>query len=37
MEGVVSVGAYKWNKKNVSQRQDKTFLRNELKQTYHYM
>ena len=30
-------GAYKWNKKNVSERRHKTYLRNELKFTFHYI
>ena len=30
-------GAYKRNKKEVSERRDKTHLRNELKLTYHYI
>ena len=30
-------GAYKRNKKNVLERQDKTYLRNELKLTFHYI
>ena len=30
-------GTYKWNKKEVSEGQDKTYLRNELKLTYHYI
>ena len=29
--------AYKRNKNEVSERQDKTYLRNELKLTYHYI
>ena len=37
MEGLISVWAYKWNKKNVLERQDKMYLRNELKLTYHYI
>ena len=28
---------YKRNKRNVSERRDKTYLRNELKLTYHYI
>ena len=34
--GLISGGAYKWDKKNSKQR-DKTNLRNELKLTYHYI
>ena len=37
MEGLISGWAYKWNKKNVLERQDKMYLRNELKLTYHYI
>ena len=35
--GLVSGWAYKRNKKHVSERRDKTYLRNELKLTYHYV
>ena len=35
--GLVSGRAYKRNKKNVSERRDKTYLRNELKLTYQYI
>ena len=35
--GLISGWAYKRNKKNVSERRDKTYLRNELKLTYHYI
>ena len=35
--GLISGWAYKRNKKNVSERQDKTHLRNELKLTFHYI
>ena len=35
--GLISGWAYKQNKKNVSERRDKTYLRNELKLTYHYV
>ena len=35
--GLISEWAYKWNKKNVPERLDKTYLRNELKLTYHYI
>ena len=34
---LISGWAYKWNKENVSERRDKTYLRNELKLTYHYI
>ena len=33
----IRVGSNKRNKKNVSERRDKTYLRNELKLTYHYI
>ena len=33
--GLISGWAYKRNKKNASERRDKTYLRNELKLTYH--
>ena len=35
--GVISGWAYKRNKKNVSERRDKTYLRNELTLTHHYI
>ena len=35
--GLISGWAYKRNKKNVSERRDKTYLRNELTLTYHYI
>ena len=34
--GLISGWAYKRNKKNVSERRDKTYLRNELKLTFRY-
>ena len=37
MGGLISGWAYKWNKKTVLERQDKMYLRNELKLTYHYI
>ena len=36
-EGLISGVTYKWNKKNVSKRRDKAYLRNELKLTFHYV
>ena len=35
--GLISGWAYKRHKKNVSERQNKTYLRNELKFTFHYI
>ena len=35
--GLISGWAYKRNKKNVTERRDKTYLRNEFKLTYHYI
>ena len=35
--GLISGWAYKQNKKNVSERRDKAYLRNELKLTFHYI
>ena len=35
--GLISGWDYKWNKSNVSERRDKTYLRNELKLTLHYI
>ena len=35
--GLISGWAYKRNKKNVSERQDKTYLRIELELTCHYI
>ena len=35
--GLISGWAYKRNKKNVWERPDKTYLRNELKLKYHYI
>ena len=40
MVGLISGGgggAYKSNKKNVSEQWDEMYLRNELKQTHHYI
>ena len=34
---LISGWAYKRNKRNVSERRHKTYLRNELKLTYHYI
>ena len=34
---LISGWACKRNKENVSERRDKTYLRNELKLTYHYI
>ena len=35
--GLISGWAYKRNKKNVLERRDKTYLRNELKLTFRYI
>ena len=35
--GLISGWAYKCNKKIVSERRDKAYLRNELKLTFHYI
>ena len=35
--GLIPGWAYKRNKKNVSERRDKTYLRNELKLAFHYI
>ena len=35
--GLISGWAYKWNKKNGTERRNKTHLRNDLKLTYHYV
>ena len=35
--GVISSWAYQRNKINVLEQRDKTYLRNELKLTYHYI
>ena len=37
MGGLISGWAYKRNKKNVLERHDKTYLRNECKLTYCYI
>ena len=37
MGGLISRWAYKRNKKNVLEQRDKTYLRNELKLTFHYI
>ena len=34
---LISGWAYKWNKKKCFSERDKTYLRNELKLTYHYV
>ena len=37
VEGHIPGSAYKRNKKKVLERRDKTYLRNKLKLTYHYI